>query len=58
MHNSYLTMDYYIAISFIIVHMGYNKYIQNQASVLQGCISVLKKCYQMKDEKLYFLYTN
>lgn len=30
MCNCYLTMDYYVAISFIIGHMGYNKCIKKQ----------------------------
>ena len=44
MCNCYLTMDYYVAISFIISHMGYNKCIKKkQAYLLQGSISLGKK---------------
>lgn len=43
MCNCYLTMDYYVAISFIIGHMGYNKCIKKQVYMLQGSISLGKK---------------
>ena len=51
-------MDYYVAISFIISHMGYNKCIKKkkQAYLLQGSISLGKK-FWVKDGKLFILYT-